>query len=412
MNTHNGSARTTSKTRQQMPPVSDATRRIVLGGVVFALLCAEAWSAPALFKIAVMAKAPASLAWLLPAVIDGYAVTAIIFGNNIPRDHPRRAEVIGNTRLALAITVTANGVYHLLALAANKIPTGVEITLLITVTALPVYIADRLVHLYRLAASGGPTELLSAPADTGTADQAPTAIADRHAPVGADRTRTAPADSHRAADRVPTPTARPVPTSAPAAADEPPTADAAPTAPPVPTSAPAAADHAPTAADAAPTAGKPRTADVGADSGATVYDWSTAGAAVRRNTAQWALDVLPIYRHLSETTGTTPTAPVLAEAIKHAGMGELGPSRARDIRKATAELHDLVARALPSYRRLLLSTGVPPTAAALIEAIGGSRYGLPEPSGSLAGDVHKATQELYRHLHDLAEDGSDTAAAR
>jgi len=396
--------------------VSRRARWVVLIGVVFALACAEAWSAPALFKIAIMAKAPASLAWLLPAVIDGYAITAIIFGANIPRTHPKHAEVIGNTRRALIITVAANTVFHTLTLAGNKIPAWVEVTLLITVTALPVYIADRLVHLYRLAAGGAPAELPSAPADTGTADQAPTATADWHAPVGADRTRTAPADSRPAADRVPTPTARPVPTSAlaadaPPTADRVPTADAAPTAPPVPTSAPAA-DHAPTAADAAPTAGKPQTADVGADSGATVYDWSTAGAAVRRNTAQWALDVLPIYRHLSETTGTTPTAPVLAEAIKQAGMGELGPSRARDIRKATAELHDLVARAFPSYRYLLLSTGVPPTAAALVEAIGGSRYGLPEPSDSLARDVHKATQELYRQLHDLAEDGSDTAAAR
>lgn len=272
------------------PPVSDATRRIVLVGALFALLCAEAWSAPTLFSLAEQAKAPKQLAWLLPAVLDGYAATSIWFGNNVPKGHPVYGPAIANTRLALLITVACNGVFHLLALAGKSLPPWAPIALLVTVTALPIYITDRLVRLYKLA--------------TGTADAEPVGATE-----GADRKAQAPTKPRR--PEVP---------SAPAAANE--SADVP------PPSAPTADQNIDTGADDS------------ADRGADVIDMAAAGAAAKRNIDQWAIEVLPTYRHFVVARRRKPTAPELAEAIEAAGLGALGKSRARDVRAATEKLYD------------------------------------------------------------------------
>lgn len=278
------------------PPVSDATRRIVLVGALFALLCAEAWSAPTLFSLAEQAKAPKQLAWLLPAVLDGYAATSIWFGNNVPKGHPVYEPAIANTRLALLITVACNGVFHLLILAGKSLPPWAPIALLVTVTALPIYITDRLVRLYKLA--------------TGTADEGA---------VGAGGGGDGKAE-------VPTKQRRPKVPSAPAGADR---------------NADGSADEVPTAP---PTADGPGAdgADESADGGADVIDMAAAGAAVKRNIDQWAQDVLPLYRAHIRTRGAAPNAPQLAAAIEAAGLGTLGRSRARDVRAATDELHRTV----------------------------------------------------------------------
>lgn len=275
-----------SKNQAPVPPVSDATRRIVLAGALFALICAEAWSAPNLFSLAEQAKAPKQLAWLLPAVLDGYAATSIWFGNNVPKGHPAYNPAIANTRLALLITLVANGVFHFLALAGKGLPSGVSIAMLVTVTALPIYITDRLVRLYKLA--------------TGTADDSTAGT-------------TAGADDKTQA---PTKPRRPEVPSAPRPADR--SADV-----PMP-SAPAA--------DSAD--------DDSADGGADVIDLAAAGAAAKRNTEQWAIDALPLYRRHIVTHGSAPNAPQLAEAIARAGLGTLGKSRARDVRAATEQLHE------------------------------------------------------------------------
>jgi len=277
------------RTGKNPPPaaaVSDKTRIIILAGAMFALICAEGWSAPTLFSLAEQAKAPKQLAWLLPAVLDGYAATSIWFGNSVPREHPAHRPAIANTRLALLFTVACNGVFHLLALAGKTLPSWVHIALLVTVTALPIYITDRLVRLYKLADGTS-----SAPA------------------VGADEKAKAPTKK--------------VPTEAPS----------------VPTAASRGADvptrSVPTADRAVGTG-----ADESADRGADVIDMAAAGAAAKRNTEQWAITVLPIYRrYISTHHGQEPNAPQLAEAIKAAGLGELGRSRARDVRKATEDLH-------------------------------------------------------------------------
>lgn len=275
-----------SKNQAPTPPVSDATRRIVLAGALFALLCAEAWSAPTLFSLAEQAKAPKQLAWLLPAVLDGYAATSIWFGNNVPKGHPVYGPAIANTRLALLITVACNGVFHLLALAGRSLPPWAPIALLVTVTALPIYITDRLVRLYKLATGTG--------ADDAVGTQ-----------PGADDQTQAPAKPRRAA------------------------------APPTPTGADRSAD---VSTPSAPTANG-QGAD-SADRGADVIDMAAAGAAAKRNTVQWAEDVLPIYRRYITTHHVAPNAPQLAAAIEAAGLGTLGKSRARDVRAETEKLHE------------------------------------------------------------------------
>lgn len=287
-----------SKNAAPTPPVSDATRRIVLAGALFALLCAEAWSAPTLFSLAEQAKAPKQLAWLLPAVLDGYAATSIWFGNNVPKGHPVYGPAIANTRLALLITVACNGVFHLLALAGKSLPPWAPIALLVTVTALPIYITDRLVRLYKLA--------------TGTSADEPVGTIE-----GADRKAQAPTKPRR-----------PEAPTAPAANER---ADA---------SADVPTPSAPTADQSIGTG-----ADDSADRGADVIDMATAGAAAKRNTDQWATEVLPTYRRFVTANRRKPTAPELAEAIESAGLGSLGKSRARDVRAATEKLYDSTGRA-------------------------------------------------------------------
>lgn len=197
-----------NKNQAPIPPVSGATRWIVLTGAVFALICAEAWSAPTLFSLAEQAKAPKQLAWLLPAVLDCYAATAIWFGNSVPKAHPIHGEAIANTRLALLITVACNGVFHLLALAGKDLPAWVPIALLVTVTALPIYITDRLVRMYKLADGG--TERFDAAPERGT--EKPAAPAAKKAPAsGIGTERTAPASGSEQLDSAPRPVSKPAP---------------------------------------------------------------------------------------------------------------------------------------------------------------------------------------------------------
>jgi hypothetical protein len=102
------------------------------------------------------------LAWLLPACLDGYAGTSILFGSKVPAGHPARKAATKNARLALALTVFANGGFHLLTLAGSAIPHWVSTALLVTVSSLPPFIVHRLLHLHALADGTGTTEFATA----------------------------------------------------------------------------------------------------------------------------------------------------------------------------------------------------------------------------------------------------------
>lgn len=289
-----------SKTRKRakgaevIPELSWQTRRIVTIGVAFAGLCAAALSAPTLFNLARIGRVPVYLAWLLPACLDGYAITSIQFGNSVPAGHPAHKEAKRNARHALLLSVGGNFAYHVLVLAGSMLPTWIPIALLVVILSLPPFIVDRLLHLHSLAVGTGTADAGGAGADEG---------ADRQAPA--------------------------------------PTRPRRPKVPSVPTGADRGADEVPTAP---PTADGPGAdgADESADEGADVIDMAAAGAAVKRSTEQWAQDVLPIYRDYILDNGVAPNAPQLAAAIEAAGLGTLGKSRARDVRKETEELHRAV----------------------------------------------------------------------
>lgn len=176
-----------------VPPVPSKTRGIITFGVVFALVCAAAMSAPTLYGLAKMAKFPKALAWLLPASLDGYAFTSILFGSRVPAGHPAKGSATKNTRLALVLTVGSNGAYHLLVLAGTNLPAWLPIVLLVTVSSLPPFVVDRLLHLYALANGNGngATEVAVA-ARPATPNQRP-------APVALPATATAPPVAPRVA---------------------------------------------------------------------------------------------------------------------------------------------------------------------------------------------------------------------
>jgi hypothetical protein len=56
----------------------------------------------------------------------------------------------------------------------------------------------------------------------------------------------------------------------------------------------------------------------------------------RRKLEDWVTIAMPLYLHHKATTGRAPAAPKLAELLAEHGHGHFKPSRARDIRRATA----------------------------------------------------------------------------
>jgi hypothetical protein len=276
-----------------VPPVSGTTRRIVLTGAVIALICAEAWSAPTLFALAEMAKSPRTLAWLLPAVLDTYAATSIWFGNNVPKTHPAHGPAISNTRRALLLTVSANAVFHLLTLAGKQMPIWVPIALLIVVMALPIYIADRLVHLYVLASGNG-----AEPATDRHQD------ASRNAKAAPDRPAPAFAGGGTAA-------ALPAPTSG---IETERTAAAGGTRPP---SVPSRS---------------------GSEPAAVVVPINGSG---RRKPEEWATLALPLWQQYVTKHDDKPTAPALANLLRNAHPELVIPASERWERNVRSDTKDL-----------------------------------------------------------------------
>lgn len=179
---------TPKKRKEQAPvaPVPEKTRRIIRAGVGFALVCAAAMSAPTLFNLAELVGFKRNLAWLLPACLDGYAGTSILFGSKVPPAHPARRAATKNARLALTLTVGANGGYHLLILAGGAVPSWTRTALLVTVSSLPPFIVHRLLHLHALADGNGATETATPVAPR------PATVTERPATVAAPATATAP----------------------------------------------------------------------------------------------------------------------------------------------------------------------------------------------------------------------------
>lgn len=158
--------RARGKNTPQAAPLSGDEQRVLSRGIAFLMFCAAAISFPTIYGLARLIGFDYRLAYLLPAAIDGYAVTSIWFGRRVHIAHPAARAARRNSRLALAITIGCNALYHLLTLGGDLIPAWARITLLVAVSSLPPFLVDRLLHLRSLAAGN------SAPAVTAT-DQPP-----------------------------------------------------------------------------------------------------------------------------------------------------------------------------------------------------------------------------------------------
>lgn len=158
-------------------PLTDDEQRVLSRGIAFLMFCAAAISFPTIYGLARLIGFDYRLAYLLPAAIDGYAVTSIWFGRKVRASHPAAKAARRNSRLALAITVACNGLYHLLTLGGTLIPVWARITLLVTVSSLPPFLVDRLLHLRALAAGTGAVQSANASAanDSDAERQRPTA---------------------------------------------------------------------------------------------------------------------------------------------------------------------------------------------------------------------------------------------
>ena len=150
-------------------PLTGDEQRVLSRGIAFLMFCAAAISFPTIYGLARLIGFDCRLAYLLPAAIDGYAVTSIWFGRRVRVTHPAAKAARRNSRLALAITIACNALYHLLTLGGDLIPAWARITLLVAVSSLPPFLVDRLLHLRALAA--GTDATASAPAVDGDAER-------------------------------------------------------------------------------------------------------------------------------------------------------------------------------------------------------------------------------------------------
>lgn len=291
------------KDQEATPALPADERKALSAGIAFALACAAALSAPTLYLLACLIGYPPQLAWLLPASFDGYAGTSIWVGRRIARTHPAAKAARRNARIALGMTICCNGLYHLLVLAGAAVPRGLHIGLLVTVSSLPPFIVDRLLHLNAIANGSADT----APATTTAAPEAKKTddAKRRQAPAAID-------DAKQPATPEPTATATPKPTTTPAVSTAEPTT---------------VTDDADARTDDEATTAEPST-----DGGATVTNLDDR----RRSDDAWAAIAAPHYRgFVQRNAGKTPSGPQLAAMLASAGHPKLSPTRAREIRRAT-----------------------------------------------------------------------------
>lgn len=253
------------------PVVPGAAVAVAKWGGTIALVAAAAMSVQTLYRLGRILGYAWWNAPLLPASLDVYAATAIWVGHRVPAEHPARATARANARIALALTVGANGLFHLLNLPDVHLPHWITVTLLVLVSALPPFVVERILHLQMTVSAG-------------------------RAEAHADKPEIAN-DKADAKPEATTPTAKTA---------EPPTRTAN--------------DNQAPAANRQP--GKPAVAKPTANANPTGGDNASAEDV-------HAAAMLPIYDQILEKTGKRPTAPALVEAVP----GVNTPSRAKQIRE-------------------------------------------------------------------------------
>lgn len=173
VNSPNNKARRGKSNQPPAPKVPDnAIRDSRIGGTV-ALLCAAAISAQTLFALGRLIGLSAWTAWLLPAALDVYAMTATRVAFQVPVGHEARNKAIWNARVALFFTISSNCLYHAMHLAAGHHNWTPADWALVGVSALPPIVVERLLHLQSIVNTGG----VPAAAEEATGNRKPSAPA-------------------------------------------------------------------------------------------------------------------------------------------------------------------------------------------------------------------------------------------
>lgn len=151
------STRRDKRDKPQTPPQpvvpANAVAVAKFGGTV-ALVAAAAMSAQTLYRLGRILGYAWWNAPLLPTSLDVYAATAIWVGHRVPAEHRARKTATTNARIALALTICSNGLFHLLNLPGVHLPHWVSITLLVLVSALPPFVVERILHLQMSVSHG------------------------------------------------------------------------------------------------------------------------------------------------------------------------------------------------------------------------------------------------------------------
>lgn len=149
-----GKAKRRDKNSAPSPTVpKEAIRDSRIGGTI-ALLCAAAISAQTLFALGRLIGLSPWTAWLLPAALDVYAMTATRVAFQVPVGHTARDKAIWNARVALFFTISSNCLYHAMHLAAGHHNWTPADWALVGVSALPPIVVERLLHLQSIVNSG------------------------------------------------------------------------------------------------------------------------------------------------------------------------------------------------------------------------------------------------------------------
>lgn len=181
----------------------EAIRDSRIGGTI-SLLCAAAISAQTLFALGRLIGLSPWTAWLLPAALDVYAMTATRVAFQVPVGHEARAKAIWNARIALLFTISSNCLYHAMHLSKNNTSWTASDWALVGVSALPPIVVERLLHLQSIVNSGAAPAPVEATAEEGTGSRKPSTPA------------SAPAERKPAAEAsTPTKASTPLPVSAP-----------------------------------------------------------------------------------------------------------------------------------------------------------------------------------------------------
>jgi hypothetical protein len=155
VDTPQGKAKKRDKNSAPAPAIpKEAIRDSRIGGTV-ALFCAAAISAQTLFALGRLIGLSAWTAWLLPAALDVYAMTATRVAFQVPVSHDARNKAIWNARVALFFTISSNCLYHAMHLAAGHHRWTPADWALVGVSALPPIVVERLLHLQSIVNTGG-----------------------------------------------------------------------------------------------------------------------------------------------------------------------------------------------------------------------------------------------------------------